>query len=51
MKLKLISMTVSDRVRIKNVSVLSDRHYRLKKSTFDYRRDNGEWQTPEPRDL
>ena len=38
-------MTVSDRVRIKNVSVLSDRHYRLNEVEFDYRRGNGEWQT------
>ena len=38
-------MTVSDRVRIKNVSVLSDRHYRLNEVEFDYRRGDGEWQT------
>ena len=38
-------MTVSDRVRVKNVHVLSDRHYRLKEVEFDYRRGNGEWQT------
>jgi nudix-type nucleoside diphosphatase (YffH/AdpP family) len=38
-------MTVSDRVRVKNVSVLSDRHYRLNEVEFDYRRGNGEWQT------
>jgi hypothetical protein len=37
-------MTVSDRVRVKNVSVLSDRRYRLKEFEFDYRRGNGEWQ-------
>ena len=38
-------MTISDRVRVKNVSVLSDRHYRLNEVEFDYRRGNGEWQT------
>ena len=38
-------MTVSDRVRVKNVSVLSARHYRLNEVEFDYRRGNGEWQT------
>src|SRR5262245_19209271 len=38
-------MTVSDRVRVKNVNVLSDRHYRLNEVEFDYRRGSGEWQT------
>jgi nudix-type nucleoside diphosphatase (YffH/AdpP family) len=38
-------MTVSDRVRVKDVNVLSDRHYRLEEVEFDYRRGNGEWQT------
>ena len=38
-------MTISDRVRVKNVSVLSDRRYRLNEVEFDYRRGNGEWQT------
>ena len=38
-------MTISDRVRVKNVSVLSDRHYRLNEVEFEYRRSNGEWQT------
>jgi len=38
-------MTVSDRVRVKNINVLSDRHYRLNEVEFDYRRGNGEWQT------
>jgi hypothetical protein len=37
-------MTISDRVRVKNVNVLSDRHYRLNEVEFDYRRGNGEWQ-------
>ena len=38
-------MTISDRVRVKNVHVLSDRHYRLNEVELDYRRGNGEWQT------
>jgi nudix-type nucleoside diphosphatase (YffH/AdpP family) len=38
-------MTISDRVRVNNVHVLSDRHYRLNEVEFDYRRGNGEWQT------
>ena len=38
-------MTISDRVRIKNTKVLSERHYRLSEVEFDYRRRDGEWQT------
>ncbi|OCK60440.1 NUDIX domain-containing protein [Bradyrhizobium sp. LMTR 3] len=38
-------MSLADRVRVKNVHVLSDRHYRLEEVEFDYRRGNGEWQT------
>lgn len=38
-------MTISDRVRVKNVEILSDRRYRLDEVEFDYRRGNGEWQT------
>src|SRR6202790_1463496 len=38
-------MTVSDRIRVKNVRVLSDHHYTLKSTTFAWRRANGEWQT------
>src|SRR5258708_4764062 len=38
-------MTVSDRIRIQNVRVLSDNHYLLKTTTFEWRRANGEWQT------
>jgi len=38
-------MTVSDRIRIRNVRVLSDDHYTLKTTTFEWRRANGEWQT------
>jgi nudix-type nucleoside diphosphatase (YffH/AdpP family) len=37
-------MSISDRVRIKNVEILSDDYYLLKKTRFEYRRGNGEWQ-------
>jgi nudix-type nucleoside diphosphatase (YffH/AdpP family) len=38
-------MTVSDRIRVQNVRLLSDNHYTLKTTTFEWRRANGEWQT------
>src|SRR5258705_3821566 len=38
-------MTISDRVRVKNVRILSDDYYVLKTTTFEYRRANGDWQT------
>ena len=38
-------MTGSDRIRVKNVRVLSQNHYTLKTTTFEWRRANGEWQT------
>jgi nudix-type nucleoside diphosphatase (YffH/AdpP family) len=38
-------MTISDRIRVRKVEILSDRHYRLNEVEFDYRRGNGEWQT------
>ncbi|WP_454617340.1 NUDIX domain-containing protein [Bradyrhizobium cenepequi] len=38
-------MSISDRVRVKDVRVLSDEHYVLKSVTFDYRRGDGAWQT------
>src|ERR1044072_579803 len=38
-------MTISDRIRIQSIRVLSDNHYILKTSTFQWRRANGEWQT------
>jgi nudix-type nucleoside diphosphatase (YffH/AdpP family) len=38
-------MTVSDRIRVQNVRVLSDDHYTLKSTTFEWRGANGEWQT------
>ena len=38
-------MTVADRIRVKDERVLSDNHYLLKTTTFEWRRANGEWQT------
>ena len=38
-------MGISDRVRIKNIHALSERHFRLNEVEFDYRRGDGEWQT------
>ena len=38
-------MIVSHRIRIKNVRLLSDDHYILKATTFEWRRSNGEWQS------
>jgi nudix-type nucleoside diphosphatase (YffH/AdpP family) len=37
-------MSVVDRIRVKNVHLLSDNHYILKTTTFEWRRANGEWQ-------
>ena len=36
---------MSERIRIKDVTVLSDDWYLLTKTTFDFRRSNGRWQT------
>jgi nudix-type nucleoside diphosphatase (YffH/AdpP family) len=36
---------MKDRIRIRDVRVLSDDWYVLKKTTFEYRRHNGQWQT------
>jgi nudix-type nucleoside diphosphatase (YffH/AdpP family) len=38
-------VTVADRIRVKDERVLSDNHYLLKTTTFEWRRANGEWQT------
>jgi nudix-type nucleoside diphosphatase (YffH/AdpP family) len=38
-------MTISDRIRVKDVRLLSNNHYTLKTTTFEWRRGNGEWQT------
>jgi len=42
---KELSMTVADRIRVHSVRLLSDNHYTLKTTTFEWRRNNGEWQT------
>lgn len=36
---------MNDRVKIHSIEVLSDNWYVLRKATFDYQRNNGEWQT------
>src|SRR5215475_9856668 len=36
---------MSDRIRIKEVEILSDDWYVLKKTTFEYQRKDGVWQT------
>ena len=38
-------MSIADRIRVKTVRLLSDNHYTLKTTTFEWRRANGEWQT------
>jgi nudix-type nucleoside diphosphatase (YffH/AdpP family) len=38
-------MSISDRIHIHNVRVLSDNWYVLKTTTFEWRRANGDWQT------
>lgn len=38
-------MSLVDRVRIRDVRLLSDDWYVLKKTTFDFRRSDGVWQT------
>ena len=38
-------MTASDRIRIKDARVLSKNHGTLKRTTFEWRRNDGKWQT------
>jgi nudix-type nucleoside diphosphatase (YffH/AdpP family) len=38
-------MSIADRIRVKDVRLLSDNHYTLKTTTFEWRRDDGTWQT------
>jgi len=38
-------MSIADRIRVKDVRLLSDNHYILKTTTFEWRRDDGTWQT------
>ena len=37
-------MSLSDRIRVRDVRLLSDDHYVLKKTTFDWRRADGRWE-------
>src|ERR1700761_7594666 len=39
------SMSISDRIRVKDVRLLSDNWYTLKTTTFEWRRRDGRWQT------
>src|SRR6516225_5713346 len=41
----MVCMSLSDRIRVKNVRLLSDDHYVLKTTAFEWRRADGEWQT------
>lgn len=36
---------LSDRIRVREVRLLSDDHYVLRKTTFDWRRADGRWET------
>jgi nudix-type nucleoside diphosphatase (YffH/AdpP family) len=38
-------MTISDRIRVKDVRLLSENWYTLKTTTLEWRRADGEWQT------
>ena len=38
-------MSISDRIRVKDVRVLSDNYATLRNTTFEWRRADGEWQT------
>jgi nudix-type nucleoside diphosphatase (YffH/AdpP family) len=38
-------MTISDRIRVKDVRILSNERYTLKNVTFEWRRADGRWQT------
>jgi nudix-type nucleoside diphosphatase (YffH/AdpP family) len=38
-------MSISARIRVKNVRVLSDAYGKLNNTTLEWRRSNGEWQT------
>lgn len=42
-----MSESVADRVRVREITVLSDNWYVLRKATFDWRRKDGVWQTQE----
>jgi nudix-type nucleoside diphosphatase (YffH/AdpP family) len=39
------AMSISDRIRVKNVQLLSDDYGVVKNTTFEWRQTNGEWRT------
>src|SRR5215470_19970497 len=41
----ILLMSVADRVRVRNVRLLSNERYTLKTTTFEWRRSDGAWQT------
>jgi len=38
-------MSITDRIRVKDVRLLSNEHYKLSSTTFEWRRADGAWQT------
>lgn len=42
-----MSGSLADRVRVREIKVLSDNWYVLRKATFDWQRNDGTWQTQE----
>src|SRR5215475_9240027 len=40
-----VRMTISDRIRIKGVRPLSNGHFKVNAVTFDWRREDGQWQS------
>ena len=41
---------ISDRVRLRELKLLSDNHYTLRRAEFDFRRSNGRWQESQLRE-
>jgi nudix-type nucleoside diphosphatase (YffH/AdpP family) len=41
----MTSKDIGDRVRLRDLKILSDNHYTLRRAEFDYRRNDGTWQT------
>lgn len=44
-KAMFMTINMSDRIRIRSIQTLSDDWYVLKKTTFDFQRSDGSWQT------
>lgn len=42
-----MSEDISSRIRLRELKLLSDRHYTLRVASFDYRRGDGQWQHQE----